>query len=958
MYSFRYLSPLVILFTSTSLVHGANNLKQYNNSIELSLLSSNVCSKIRSNCTQDGLVIPLWQPQDNISTGDRISRAIVYLLALIYLFIGVAIISDRFMASIEVITSQKREIRKKNPDGTVSVTTVAIWNETVSNLTLMALGSSAPEILLSIIEVVGKNFHSGDLGPGTIVGSAAFNLFVIIAICIMSIPTGEIRRIRHQRVFFVTTAWSIFAYIWLWAIVAKISPGYIEVWEGTLTFLFFPLTVFSAYIVDTKVGQFIRIRITERKQVQQLDNHTSTQIPLTLDHGGNIDDGEQKSMMDGTIRNSATPSVNDLYGTKANSIQKSISGAVFDQLGSTTGGLDETTISDQIEAQRRQEFINIWRELRKQHPNTDTQTLNDMTAVEMMNRVPKSRAYYRIQATKRLGGGGNVKKKLLEQLNESNQIAVPEKQQLIPDTTPHISKIRFEPSHYTVLENAGYVTLHVLRTDGNLRNTVYVDYMTEDGTATHGADYEPAEGTLIFYPMETHKQIQVKIIDDEIFEEDEHFSVKLSNLKIKDNQGRLTPGAFDKSVQLVEPSTAIVMIIDDDHSGMFVFDSDEATIIESDRFMDIKVLRTSGARGRVRLTYTTEDETAVTGRDYVANTGEITFENNENEKTITIEIIDRDQYHRNETFLIRLGEPLLMNEENEKDNLVMTEEEKLIAELGKPKLGDKHTLRIRIRESKEFKNAVDKALYKANTAILVGTSTWLEQFKQAFSVKDDDDDDGNESGDSDGNDGKSATCKDYMLHYVSFFWKFLFAFVPPTSLAGGWVCFVVSIIIIGLLTAVIGDLATQFGCTIGLTDTMTAIAFVALGTSLPDTFASKVAAEHDKYADSSIGNVNGSNAVNVFLGIGLPWAMSAWYHFFHDEKFVVEQGSLAFSVTVFCSFAAVAVIILMIRRLKFFGGGELGGPFKYRAISSAIFFSLWIAYLILSGLENYCHINV
>lgn len=33
----------------------------------------------------------------------------------------------------------------------------------------------------------------------------------------------------------------------------------------------------------------------------------------------------------------------------------------------------------------------------------------------------------------------------------------------------------------------------------------------------------------------------------------------------------------------------------------------------------------------------------------------------------------------------------------------MTEEERLIAELGKPKLGDKHTIRIRIRESKEFK---------------------------------------------------------------------------------------------------------------------------------------------------------------------------------------------------------------------------------------------------------------
>ena len=36
---------------------------------------------------------------------------------------------------------------------------VLVWNETVANLTLMALGSSAPEILLAIIEQVQK------LGP-------------------------------------------------------------------------------------------------------------------------------------------------------------------------------------------------------------------------------------------------------------------------------------------------------------------------------------------------------------------------------------------------------------------------------------------------------------------------------------------------------------------------------------------------------------------------------------------------------------------------------------------------------------------------------------------------------------------------------------------------------------------------------------------------------------------------
>jgi len=48
----------------------------------------------------------------------------------------------------------------------------------------------------------------------------------------------------------------------------------------------------------------------------------------------------------------------------------------------------------------------------------------------------------------------------------------------------------------------------------------------------------------------------------------------------------------------------------------------------------------------------------------------------------------------------------------------------------------------------------------------------------------------------------------------------------------------------------------------------------------------------------------------------------------------------------------------MIRRLKIFGGGELGGPTKYRLISSFLFVLLWIGYLVLSGLENYCHINI
>ena len=63
----------------------------------------------------------------------------------------------------------------------------------------MALGSSSPEILLAVIEVVGNNFLAGDLGPGTIVGSAAFNLLVITAICVSAIESPSIKRIKNYK---------------------------------------------------------------------------------------------------------------------------------------------------------------------------------------------------------------------------------------------------------------------------------------------------------------------------------------------------------------------------------------------------------------------------------------------------------------------------------------------------------------------------------------------------------------------------------------------------------------------------------------------------------------------------------------------------------------------------------------------------------------------------------------
>ncbi|CAJ1460362.1 unnamed protein product [Effrenium voratum] len=147
-------------------------------------------------------------------------------------------------------------------------------------------------------------------------------------------------------------------------------------------------------------------------------------------------------------------------------------------------------------------------------------------------------------------------------------------------------------------------------------------------------------------------------------------------------------------------------------------------------------------------------------------------------------------------------------------------------------------------------------------------------------------------------------------------------------------------------------------------DSITAITVVALGTSMPDLFASKSAAMSNRYADASIVNVTGSNSVNVFLGIGLPWSIAAiyWAASGPSEKwllryseyagewpngaFIVEGGDLAFSVAVFNVAAAVALLIIHLRRTRL--GGELGGAAGLKILSGILLISLWVFYIGLS----------
>jgi hypothetical protein len=91
-----------------------------------------------------------------------------------------------------------------------------------------------------------------------------------------------------------------------------------------------------------------------------------------------------------------------------------------------------------------------------------------------------------------------------------------------------LSPIHFNAASYRVKESAGSFALVVTR-NGDTSQAATVHYATSDGTATAGSDYNSASGDLTFAPGETEKTITLQIIDDDLYEGDETFSVTLSS---------------------------------------------------------------------------------------------------------------------------------------------------------------------------------------------------------------------------------------------------------------------------------------------------------------------------------------------------------------------------------------------------------------------------------------------
>ncbi|XP_031437021.1 sodium/potassium/calcium exchanger 4 [Clupea harengus] len=129
------------------------------------------------NCTEPAI---REFPDDMFTNAERKSGAVsLHIAAALYMFLALAIVcDDYFVTSLEKIC-EKLDL-----------------SEDVAGATFMAAGSSAPELFASVIGVF---ITHGDVGVGTIVGSAVFNILCIIGVC--GIFAGQVVMLTKYAVF-------------------------------------------------------------------------------------------------------------------------------------------------------------------------------------------------------------------------------------------------------------------------------------------------------------------------------------------------------------------------------------------------------------------------------------------------------------------------------------------------------------------------------------------------------------------------------------------------------------------------------------------------------------------------------------------------------------------------------------------------------------------------------------
>ncbi|KAM4808545.1 sodium/potassium/calcium exchanger 2 isoform 2-T2 [Rhinophrynus dorsalis] len=182
-------------------------------------------------------------PKDIFSLEDRKRGAVVlHIFGMIYMFIALAIVCDEFFVPSLTVITEKLSI-----------------SDDVAGATFMAAGGSAPELFTSLIGVF---ISHSNVGIGTIVGSAVFNILFVIGMC--ALFSKEVLNL---------TWWPLFRDVsfYICGLIMLISfflDNFIQWWESLLL-----LSAYLTYVTfmkfNVQVESWVKKKVTRNKVVKE-----------------------------------------------------------------------------------------------------------------------------------------------------------------------------------------------------------------------------------------------------------------------------------------------------------------------------------------------------------------------------------------------------------------------------------------------------------------------------------------------------------------------------------------------------------------------------------------------------------------------------------------------------------------------------------------------------------------
>jgi uncharacterized repeat protein (TIGR01451 family) len=191
--------------------------------------------------------------------------------------------------------------------------------------------------------------------------------------------------------------------------------------------------------------------------------------------------------------------------------------------------------------------------------------------------------------------------------------------------------------------NSGSASMQFVITLSNPSSqTLSVPFSLADGTANVGVDYQTNSGSFTVLPGATTASLSIGIFGDVTVEPDETFFVNLgatANAIIGDSQG---VGTIINDDGLPQPGIGI--------SDVPVLEGNSGTVNAN-----FNVTLTASSILTVTVNYTTANNTATSGSDYVAKSGTVTFTPGQTSQQVTIVVNGDVTVEPNETFFVNLS---------------------------------------------------------------------------------------------------------------------------------------------------------------------------------------------------------------------------------------------------------------------------------------------------------------